>query len=41
MATQAEEMGVEIYPGFSAAEVLYDEQGERRQVTCASISHTY
>jgi electron-transferring-flavoprotein dehydrogenase len=27
LATQAEELGVEIYPGFAAAEVLYDEQG--------------
>ena len=25
LATQAEELGVEIYPGFAAAEVLYDE----------------
>ncbi len=25
MAQQAEELGVEIYPGFAAAEVLYDE----------------
>ena len=27
LATQAEELGVEIYPGFAAAEVLYNEQG--------------
>ncbi len=27
LATQAEELGVEIYPGFAAAEVLYDENG--------------
>ncbi|MFI4949342.1 MAG: NAD(P)/FAD-dependent oxidoreductase, partial [Alphaproteobacteria bacterium] len=27
LATQAEELGVEIYPGFAAAEVLYDEDG--------------
>jgi electron-transferring-flavoprotein dehydrogenase len=27
LATQAEELGVEIYPGFAAAEVLYDEAG--------------
>src|SRR5580698_7597573 len=25
LATQAEELGVEIYPGFAAAEVLYDD----------------
>src|SRR5580765_75232 len=27
LATQAEELGVEIYPGFAAAEVLYDDRG--------------
>lgn len=27
LGEQAAEMGVEIYPGFAAAEVLYDEQG--------------
>jgi electron-transferring-flavoprotein dehydrogenase len=27
LATQAEGLGVEIYPGFAAAEVLYDEKG--------------
>jgi electron-transferring-flavoprotein dehydrogenase len=27
LATQAEELGVEIYPGFAAAEVLYDAEG--------------
>ncbi|MBP2296828.1 electron transfer flavoprotein-ubiquinone oxidoreductase [Azospirillum rugosum] len=27
LAVQAEELGVEIYPGFAAAEVLYDESG--------------
>lgn len=27
LATQAEELGVEIYPGFAAAEVLYDDAG--------------
>ncbi|MBK8507357.1 MAG: electron transfer flavoprotein-ubiquinone oxidoreductase [Candidatus Competibacteraceae bacterium] len=27
LATQAEELGVEIYPGFAAAEVLYNDQG--------------
>ncbi len=29
LAQQAEALGVEIYPGFSAAEVLYDETGNR------------
>src|SRR5271169_1923786 len=27
LATQAEALGVEIFPGFAAAEVLYDERG--------------
>ncbi len=27
LAKQAEELGVEIYPGFAAAEVLYDDKG--------------
>ncbi|MDZ5449687.1 electron transfer flavoprotein-ubiquinone oxidoreductase [Labrys sp. ZIDIC5] len=27
LATQAETLGVEIYPGFAAAEVLYDDKG--------------
>ena len=27
LAEQAEALGVEIYPGFAAAEVLYDEEG--------------
>jgi electron-transferring-flavoprotein dehydrogenase len=27
LATQAEELGVEIYPGFAAAEVLYEDSG--------------
>lgn len=29
LAAQAEGMGVEIYPGFAAAEVLYDESGKK------------
>ena len=28
LAEQAEELGVEIYPGFAAAEVLYNEKGQ-------------
>ena len=27
LATKAEEMGVEIYPGFAASEVIYDDCG--------------
>ncbi len=27
LGEQADELGVEIYPGFAAAEVLYDDQG--------------
>ena len=30
LGTQAEALGVEIYPGFAGAEVLYAEDGERR-----------
>ncbi len=37
MATQAEEMGVEIYPGFAAAEVLYDENGAVRGVATGDM----
>jgi len=32
LATQAEELGVEIYPGFAASEVLYREDGSVRGV---------
>ena len=32
LATQAEALGVEIYPGFAAAEMLYDEAGRVRGV---------
>jgi len=32
MAEQAEELGVEIYPGFAADEVLYDDKGSVRGV---------
>src|SRR5690606_40320483 len=28
LGEQAEALGVEIYPGFAAAEILYNEQGE-------------
>jgi electron-transferring-flavoprotein dehydrogenase len=28
LASQAEELGVEIYPGFAAAEILYDDTGK-------------
>ena len=31
LAKQAEELGVEIYPGFAAAEVLYDDKGRRQR----------
>ena len=30
MATQAESLGVEIFPGFAAAEVLYNDDGQSR-----------
>ena len=37
LATQAEELGVEIYPGFAAAEVLYDESGRVRGVATGDM----
>lgn len=37
MAEQAEEMGVEIYPGFAAAEVLYHENGSVKGVATGDM----
>jgi electron-transferring-flavoprotein dehydrogenase len=37
LAQQAEELGVEIYPGFAAAEVLYDENGRVRGVATGDM----
>jgi len=37
MAQQAESLGVEIFPGFAAAEVLYDEQGRVRGVATGNM----
>jgi electron-transferring-flavoprotein dehydrogenase len=37
LGTQAEEAGVEIYPGFAAAEVLYDEAGAVRGVATGDM----
>ena len=37
LAEQAEAMGVEIYPGFAAAEVLYDEQGAVKGVATGDM----
>ena len=37
MAAQAEELGVEIYPGFAAAEVLYDETGAVKGVATGDM----
>ncbi|MCW5774617.1 MAG: electron transfer flavoprotein-ubiquinone oxidoreductase [Rhodospirillaceae bacterium] len=37
LAQQAEALGVEIYPGFAAAEVLYDEQGAVRGVATGDM----
>jgi len=37
LARQAEEAGVEIYPGFAAAEVLYDEQGRVKGVATGDL----
>ena len=37
LAQQAEELGVEIYPGFAAAEVLYDDNGRVRGVATGDM----
>jgi electron-transferring-flavoprotein dehydrogenase len=37
LAGQAEALGVEIYPGFAAAEVLYDEKGRVRGVATGDM----
>jgi electron-transferring-flavoprotein dehydrogenase len=37
LAGQAEELGVEVYPGFAAAEVLYDEAGRVRGVATGDM----
>ena len=37
LAEQAEGLGVEIFPGFAAAEVLYDEQGRVRGVATGNM----
>ena len=37
LAAKAEALGVEIYPGFAAAEVLYGENGEVRGVATGDI----
>ena len=37
LGSQAEELGVEIFPGFAAAEVLYDEQGAVRGVATGDM----
>ena len=37
LATQAEALGVEIFPGFAAAEVLYDDAGAVRGVATGNL----
>jgi len=37
LGEQAESLGVEIFPGFTAAEVLYDEQGAVRGVATGNL----
>ncbi len=37
LAQQAEALGVEIFPGFTAAEVLYDDQGAVRGVATGNL----
>ena len=40
LARQAEELGVEIYPGFAASEVLYDEYGAVRGVATGDMGRS-
>ena len=37
LAQQAEALGVEIFPGFAAAEVLYDDDGAVRGVATGNM----
>ena len=37
LATQAEELGVEIYPGFAAAEVLYNDDGSVKGIATGDM----
>lgn len=37
LSTQAEELGVEIYPGFAAAEVLYSDDGAVRGIATRDV----
>ena len=37
LAEQAEALGVEVYPGFAAAEVLYDDQGRVKGVATGDL----
>ncbi len=37
LAEQAEDLGVEIFPGFAAAEILYDEAGAVRGVATGDM----
>jgi electron-transferring-flavoprotein dehydrogenase len=40
MAQQAESLGIEIFPGFAAAEVVYDEQGRVKGVATGNMGIT-
>ncbi|MGE0485425.1 MAG: electron transfer flavoprotein-ubiquinone oxidoreductase [Gammaproteobacteria bacterium] len=40
LATQAEELGVEVLPGFAATEVLYDDNGAVRGVATGDMGRT-
>jgi electron-transferring-flavoprotein dehydrogenase len=37
LAAQAEELGVEVFPGFAAAEVLYDDEGQVRGIATGDM----
>ena len=40
LGTQAEALGVEVYPGFAGAEVLYDENGAVRGIATGDMGLT-
>ena len=41
LGDQAEAMGVEVYPGFPAAEVLYDDEGRVRGIATGDMAVSY
>ena len=41
LGEQAEAMGVEIYPGFAASEVLFNEDGSVKGRCCPAAMHLH